>query len=103
MTLLWLSNPQLAVIQAQANQANEGIKAAKSAWAPQVFAFGQYNFIKHYQTLVEPNWIAGVGVNLPHFGMPKTEEPRSGSAEATLEQAEAGKAEAGSQCRQNSH
>ena len=87
------SNPQLSVIQAQANQANEGIKAAKSAWAPQVFAFGQYNFIKHYQTLVEPNWIAGVGVNITLWDA-KDRRASVRSAEATLEQAEAGKAEA---------
>lgn len=87
------SNPQLAAIQAQANQANEGVKAAKGAWAPEVFAFGQYNFIKHYQTLVEPNWIAGVGVNFTLWDA-KDRRASIRSAEATLEQAVAGKAEA---------
>ena len=68
-------------------------RQAKSAWAPQVFAFGQYNFIKHYQTLVEPNWIAGVGVNFTLWDA-KDRRASVRSAEATLEQAEAGKAEA---------
>lgn len=86
-------NPQLAVIQAKASQADAGIKAAKSEWAPQVFAFGQYNFIKHYQTLVEPNWIAGVGVNFTIWDA-KDRRASVRSAEATLEQVEAGKAEA---------
>lgn len=92
------SNPQIAVIQAKADQAQQGVKASKGAWMPQVFAFGTYNFIKHYQTLVEPNWIGGVGVNITLWDA-KDRRASIRSAEATVRQAEAGKAEAVNQVR----
>ena len=44
------------------NQAAEGVKAAEGAFHPKLFAFGQKNLIKHYLTLPEPDWIAGIGV-----------------------------------------
>jgi outer membrane protein TolC len=40
---------------------------ADSRWKPEVFAFGSYALINHYQTLIEPNWIAGIGVNYTLF------------------------------------
>lgn len=86
-------NPQIAVIEAQANQAQQGVKVAESAWKPQVFAFGNYNFIKHYQTLVEPNWIGGIGVNFTLWSA-KDRKASVRSAEAKVRQAEAGKYEA---------
>ncbi len=91
--LALLNNPQIALLKAQSNRAEQGVKIAKSQWMPQLFAFGQYNFIKHYQTLVEPNWIAGIGVN---FTLWSAKDRRSSvrSAEALVHQAEAGKAEA---------
>lgn len=55
-------NPQLTGIRAQRNQAAEGVKAAEGAFHPKLFAFGQKNLIKHYLTLPEPDWIAGIGV-----------------------------------------
>ncbi|WP_290372634.1 TolC family protein, partial [uncultured Parasutterella sp.] len=56
------------------------------------------NFIKHYQTLVEPNWIAGIGVNFTLWDA-KDRRASIRSAEATVRQAEAGKAEAINQVR----
>ena len=91
-------NPQIAVIQAKVNQAEQSVKASKGAWMPQVFAFGNYNFIKHYQTLVEPNWIAGIGVNITLWDA-KDRRASVRSAEATVRQAESGKAEAINQVR----
>ncbi len=88
-----ISNPQIAIIQAKADQAAQGVKASKGAWHPKVFAFGTYNFIKHYQSLVEPNWVAGIGVNFTLWDA-KDRRASIRSAEATLEQAVAGKAEA---------
>ena len=55
-------NPILAAFDAKREQAQQGIVIAESRWKPEVFAFGSYALIKHYQTLVEPNWIAGIGV-----------------------------------------
>jgi outer membrane protein TolC len=68
----WLSraehqNPILAAFDAKREQAKQGIVIAASRWQPEVFAFGSYSFIKHYQTLIEPNWIAGIGVNFTLF------------------------------------
>lgn len=88
-----VSNPQIAIIQAKADQAAQGVKASKGAWHPKVFAFGTYNFIKHYQSLVEPNWIAGIGINFTLWDA-KDRRASVRSAEATLESAVAGKSEA---------
>jgi outer membrane protein TolC len=68
----WLSaaerqNATLAAFDAKREQAKQGIVIAESLWKPQVFAFGSYSFIKNYQTLIEPNWIAGIGVNFTLF------------------------------------
>ena len=68
----WLSmaerqSPVLAAFDAKKAQAREGIVIADSRWKPQVFAFGSYALVKHYQTIVEPDWIAGVGINFPLF------------------------------------
>jgi outer membrane protein TolC len=56
-------NPTLAALAAKRNQAEQGIDLAQSSWKPEVFAFGTYALIRKYQTLVEPDWIAGIGVN----------------------------------------
>jgi outer membrane protein TolC len=68
----WLSaaerqNPILAAFDAKREQAQQGIAIAESRWKPEVFAFGSYALIKHYQSLIEPNWIAGIGVNFTLF------------------------------------
>ena len=68
----WLSvaahkNPTLAAFDAKREQAQQGIVIAESRWKPEVFAFGSYALINHYQTLIEPNWIAGIGVNFTLF------------------------------------
>lgn len=47
---------------AQRRQAEQGVTAAKAAWHPQVYAFANYNMIKHYLTIPEPDWIAGIGL-----------------------------------------
>ena len=60
-------NPLLAAFDAKREQAQQGIVIAESRWKPQVFAFGSYALINHYQTLIEPNWIAGIGVNFTLF------------------------------------
>ena len=57
-------SPVLSQVESVKSQAQSGVKAAKGAYHPQVFAFGQKNLVKHYLTLPEPDWIAGVGVNI---------------------------------------
>lgn len=55
-------SPVIRQIEEQRRQADQGIAAAKSRFEPQIFAFGMKNMIKHYLTLPEPDWIAGIGV-----------------------------------------
>jgi outer membrane protein TolC len=56
-------NPILSALGARQAQAEQGVVLAKSLWKPSVFAFGSYSLNDKYHTLVEPDWIAGVGVN----------------------------------------
>lgn len=87
------NNPQIAVVEARVKQADQGVSASKSNWSPQVFAFGQYSFIRHYQTMIEPMWIGGLGINLTLWdSRDRLADYRS--ARATLRQARASHAEA---------
>ena len=56
------TSPVLAQADALTMQADQGVVAAKSAYQPKVFAFGMKNLVKHYLTIPEPDWIAGIGV-----------------------------------------
>lgn len=56
------ASPVLKSVVAQRRQAEQGVTAAKAAWHPQVYAFANYNIIKHYLTIPEPDWIAGIGL-----------------------------------------
>lgn len=56
------ASPVLKSVVAQRRQAEQGVTAAKAAWHPQVYAFANYNMIKHYLTIPEPDWIAGIGL-----------------------------------------
>ena len=86
----WLSaaehqNPTLAAFDAKREQARQGIVIAESRWKPEVFAFGSYALIKHYQSLVEPNWIAGIGVKFTLFS-PEDRASKVGAAREGLRQ-----------------
>ena len=75
----WISaaehqNPILAAFDAKREQAQQGIVIAESRWKPEVFAFGSYSFFKNYQTLIEPNWVAGIGVNFTLFAREDREQ-----------------------------
>lgn len=56
------ASPVLKSVVAQCRQAEQGVTAAKAAWHPQIYAFANYNMIKHYLTIPEPDWIAGIGL-----------------------------------------
>src|SRR5258708_5225198 len=60
-------SPILRAFAARKSQAEQGIVAAEARWKPEVYAYGTYNMIRHYQTLIEPNWRAGVGVSFALF------------------------------------
>lgn len=55
-------SPAIQKMNAVRAQAGEGISAAEASFKPKVYAFGTKNLIKHYLTLPEPDWMAGVGV-----------------------------------------
>ncbi len=86
----WLSlaehqNPTLAAFDAKREQARQGIVIAEARWKPEVFAFGSYALIKHYLSLVEPNWIAGIGVKFTLFS-PEDRASKVGAAREGLRQ-----------------
>ena len=56
------ASPVLKSVVAQRRQAEQGVTAAKAAWHPQIYAFANYNMIKHYLTIPEPDLIAGIGL-----------------------------------------
>jgi outer membrane protein TolC len=94
----WLSlaeadNPSLKGLAARHVQAEQGVVAAQARWKPEVFAFGSYALIRHYQTLVEPDWRAGIGVSITLF----SREDRSNhvaAARDAVRQVEAARGEA---------
>jgi outer membrane protein TolC len=86
-------NPTLALIKSKGEAADQGITAAKSEYLPQVFAFGQYNFITNYLTPIEPNWIAGIGINFKLFSR-EDRTSKVGAAQAQKTQVNALEAEA---------
>lgn len=57
-----IQSPILQKMNALRAQAGEGVRAAEASFKPKVYAFGTKNLIKHYLTLPEPDWMAGVGV-----------------------------------------
>ena len=61
-TIALSANPMVKSIDARRNQADQAVKAAKSQYHPHVYAYGQYNAVRHYLTIPEPDWIAGIGV-----------------------------------------
>jgi len=90
--LEWLAeaesgSPALAALAARRSQAEQGLAVEQARWKPQIFAFGSYNMIKKYQSLIEPDWIAGVGINLTLFS-PEDRASKVSSARETVRQAE---------------
>jgi len=88
-----LRNPTLALIKSKGEAADQGVAVAKSDYLPQVFAFGQYNLITTYLTPIEPNWIAGIGVNFKLFSR-EDRASKVGAAQAQKAQVDALEAEA---------
>ena len=86
-------SPVLREIESQREQALMGVKAAKSSFHPQVYLFGQYNFIDHYLTITEPDWIAGIGVTFTLWDN-RDRSARVGSAHALVDKASAAQSQA---------
>ena len=60
-------NSTLAALSAKSTVADQGINVARASFLPEVFAFANYQLVTRYLTPIEPNWIAGVGVNITLF------------------------------------
>ena len=87
-----LANPTLALIKSKGQAVDQGLTVAKSDYLPQVFAFGQYNLITNYLTPIEPDWIAGIGVNIKLFSR-EDRASKVGAARAQKAQVDALEAE----------
>lgn len=92
------NNPQIEIVETRVRQAGQGVESARANWSPQIFAFGQYSFIRHYQTAIEPTWLAGLGINLTLWDA-RDRLSTFRSARATLREARAAHAEAVNQVR----
>ena len=92
------NNPILKALDAQHEQARMGVQAAKSTYHPQLYLFGHYNMIKHYLTLPEPDWIAGIGVSFTLWDN-RDRSARLGSARALADKAHAAKNQAQAEIR----
>lgn len=58
------AHPALAVLDAKHQQSRQVETISKAALLPEVFAFGSYQFNRQALTVVEPDWIVGVGVRI---------------------------------------
>lgn len=87
------NNPQLMVVEAKIQQADQGVNSSRANWSPQIFAFGQYSLIREYQTAIEPTWLAGLGINFTIWDA-RDRLSAFRSARATLREARATHAEA---------
>ena len=93
------TSPQLRAVRAKRHQAESGLKAAKAAWAPQIYAFAQGNAIKHYLSMTEPDWVAGIGVKITLWDN-KDRSESVAAARSLVDKASAGILEAESQIEQ---
>lgn len=61
------NNPILRQIKAKKELALQGLEYEKGFLYPEVFFFGKRELYKKDLTLLEPEWAAGIGVNIPLF------------------------------------
>ncbi len=87
------SNPSLVGLKARRDAAEQGVEAARAAYRPEVFAYGEYNLIKRNLSLTEPNWIAGIGISYKLFSR-EDRASKVGAARAQAERVESLRAEA---------
>lgn len=86
-------SPILHKMNALRSQAGEGVRAAEASFKPKVYAFGTKNLIKHYLTLPEPDWMAGVGVTFTLWDN-RDRFDRLNAAKSVVTKAEAARSEA---------
>lgn len=62
-----MSNPQLRGLDAATDAASQAVRAERSRWKPNVFAFASYNLRQSKQLLVDPDWVVGLGLRWELF------------------------------------
>lgn len=60
-------NPAIRELEAKEKLAQQAVKKEKSAWYPNVFAFGQANLVNYQLSEYMPDWMVGVGLKLNLF------------------------------------
>ena len=86
-------SPLLQKMNALQARAHEGVNAAEASFKPTVYAFGTKNLIKHYLTLPEPDWMAGIGVRITLWDN-RDRSARLRAADSLVTKASAARAEA---------
>ncbi len=92
------NSPVLRRITSLRAQADQGVRAATADFKPKVFAFGSRNLIKHYLSVVEPDWIAGVGVTFTLWS-DRDRFAKVAAAQDLVDSADAARSEAVNQIR----
>jgi outer membrane protein TolC len=87
------ANPTLATLDAKSEAAAQGVEIARAEFKPTVSAFADYELIRHYLTLTEPNWQAGIGISFKIFDR-QDRAAKIASASAQQRQVESQRAEA---------
>jgi outer membrane protein TolC len=86
------ANPLLATLDAKTVVASQGVQIAKAEFLPSVGAFADYELIRNYLSLVEPNWKAGIGISFKIFSR-EDRQSKVAAASAQQRQVEAQRAE----------
>jgi outer membrane protein TolC len=86
------ANPLLATLDAKTAVASQGVQIAKSEFMPSIGAFADYELIRNYLSLIEPNWKAGIGISFKLFSR-EDRQSKVGAAGAQQRQVEAQRAE----------
>jgi outer membrane protein TolC len=81
-------NPQVRAIDSLKRAAEQGVKAERARWMPKVLAFGSYNFNKNSVTLVDSDWLAGIGVHWAVFDKIDRRKSYSAARQTVTEAAE---------------
>ena len=86
-------SPVVQKMNALRAQAGEGVRAAEASFKPKLYAFGTKNLIKHYLTIPEPDWMAGIGVTFTLWDN-RDRFDKLNAANAVVSKAEAARSEA---------
>ncbi|MDF9831878.1 outer membrane protein TolC [Ereboglobus sp. PH5-5] len=81
-------NPRVRAIESLKRAAEQGVKAERARWMPKVLAFGSYNFDKDSETLVDTDWMAGIGVRWSVFDRIDRRKSYSAAKQTVAEAAE---------------